>query len=127
VGLEAVWTGTFAGDNYNDQPRSLQLADELQEQLIGLTAELRLRDARAARLESEIVGATVRFNDLAETKIVAPANASVWKDLTAPGEEVRRGPDLVRLLDCTRRWLRRGTWFTSPPQPKRIWLLRHPR
>jgi HlyD family secretion protein len=100
VELEAARTGTFVGDSYNDRPRSSQQADELQEQLIGLTAELRLRDARAARLETELAEETARFNDLAEAKIVAPANASVWEVLTAPGEEVRRGQDLVRLLDC---------------------------
>jgi hypothetical protein len=154
VELEAARKGTFVGDSYNDQPRSSQLADELQEQLIGLTAELRLRDARAARLESELVDETARFNDLAEAKIVAPASASVWEVLTAPGEEVRRGQDLVRLLDCKTAMERplasrftidcgwgsahvsvfamktrplRDAWFTLPvlPQPQPIWLLRH--
>jgi multidrug resistance efflux pump len=100
VELDAARAGTFVGDSYNDRPRSSQHADELQEQLIGLTAELRLHDARAARLETELVEETARFNDLAEAKIVAPANANVWEVLTAPGEEVRRGQDLVRLLDC---------------------------
>jgi len=101
VELDAARAGSFVGDSYNDRPRSSQHADELQEQIIALEAELRLRDARVVRLETELAEESARFHDLAQAKIVAPANASVWEVLTASGEEVRRGQELVRLLDCS--------------------------
>ena len=37
---------------------------------------------------------------MSSAAIVAPAKGSVWEVLTAPGEQVRRGQELVRVLDC---------------------------
>jgi multidrug resistance efflux pump len=101
VELEAARAGTFVGDSYNDRPRSSQRADELQQQVAELSAELRQSDARATLLKAELVEENARFADLAEATISAPSNGRVWEVLTAPGEQVNRGQDLLRMLDCS--------------------------
>ena len=40
VELESAKSGSFLGDSYNDRPRSSQRADELQQQIIELSAQL---------------------------------------------------------------------------------------
>jgi multidrug resistance efflux pump len=101
VELHAARTGFFLGDSYNDRPRSAQRADELQQQLAELEAELRQRAIRLARLGTELAEEASRYNDQAEASIVAPSHGSIWEVLTAPGEEVRRGQELARMLDCS--------------------------
>lgn len=100
VELAAAKTGFFLGDSYNDRPRSAQRADELQQQIAELGAEVKQRDSRVARLKTELAGETARFADIAEVSIVAPSTGSVWEVFTAPGEQVRRGQELARMLDC---------------------------
>jgi multidrug resistance efflux pump len=101
VELEAARAGTFVGDSYNDRPRSSQRADELQQQVTELAAELRQRDARAALLNTELVAEQKRFADLADVTISAPSSGTLWEVLTAAGEQVNRGQELVRMLDCS--------------------------
>jgi multidrug resistance efflux pump len=101
VELEAARAGTFVGDSYNDRPRSSQRADELQQQVAELSAELRQSDARTTLLKAELVEEQARFADLAEATVSAPSYGSVWEVLTAPGEQVNRGQELLRMLDCS--------------------------
>jgi multidrug resistance efflux pump len=100
VELAAAKTGFFLGDSYNDRPRSAQRADEMQQQVAELGAELKQRDSRIARLKAELTSETARFADVAEVSITAPSSGSVWEVFTAPGEQVRRGQELARMLDC---------------------------
>jgi len=100
VELAAAKTGFFLGDSYNDRPRSAQRADEMQQQMADLSAELNQRESRIARLQTELASETARFADVAEVSIVAPSSGSVWEVFTAPGEQVRRGQELARMLDC---------------------------
>ena len=100
VELDAARRGVFVGDSYNDRPRSSQRADELQQLVSELTATLSDRDQRIVRLTGELTEEKARYADLAATDMVAPAKGSVWEVLTAPGEQVHRGQDLLRVLDC---------------------------
>jgi multidrug resistance efflux pump len=100
VELEAAQRGVFVGDSYNDRPRSSQRADELAQLVSNLTESLAETDARIARLTVEMAHEKARYDDLATADIVAPAKGSVWEILTAPEEQVHRGQDLVRVLDC---------------------------
>jgi multidrug resistance efflux pump len=100
VELAAAKSGYFLGDSYNDRPRSSQRADELQQKVSELNADLRQREIRLASLNAELKDETTRYADMAEARIVAPSTGKVWEVLTAPGEEVRRGQDLARMLDC---------------------------
>jgi multidrug resistance efflux pump len=101
VELQAAQQGTFIGDTYNDRPRSSQRGDEVG-QLIGeLTANLRERDARIFSLHKELGDETKRHTQNSEAELAAPVAGRVWEILTAPGESVVRGQELIRLLDCS--------------------------
>lgn len=97
----ALARGVFVGDSYNDQPRSSQRADEIAQRLSEVTADIRERDVRLAALRTELAEETRRYEALATTELTAPVRGSVWEVLTAPGETVVRGQELVRLLDCS--------------------------
>jgi multidrug resistance efflux pump len=101
IELDAARAGTFVGDSYNDRPRSSQRADELQQQVVELSAELKQSEARMAMLKTELVEERARFADLAEATVAAPSHGAVWEMLTAPGEQVNRGQELLRVLDCS--------------------------
>ncbi len=101
VELDAAQNGIFVGDSYNDRPSSAQRADEVQQEIVDLTAALADRESRISRISKLIADEEVRFANLSSTDIRAPAKGRVWEILTAPGEQVHRGQDLLRLLDCS--------------------------
>jgi multidrug resistance efflux pump len=100
VELAAAQRGVFVGDSYNDRPRSSQRADELEQLVSNLTETLAETDQRIARLTGELAHEKARYDDLAAVDMIAPTRGSVWEMLTAPEEQVHRGQDLVRVLDC---------------------------
>jgi multidrug resistance efflux pump len=101
VELKAAQSGRFVGDTYNDKPRSSQRVDEVSQRLGELTADLREREARIFTLRKEIADETKRYQENSKAELLAPVASRVWEMLTAPGESVVRGQDLVRLLDCS--------------------------
>jgi multidrug resistance efflux pump len=101
VELKAAQSGSFVGDTYNDRPRSAQRVDEVTQRLGELTADLREREARIFTLRREIAGESKRYEENSRAELLAPVASRVWEMLTAPGESVVRGQDLVRLLDCS--------------------------
>src|ERR1700674_3175386 len=100
VELAAAQRGVFVGISSNDRPRYLQRADQLEQQVSNLTENLAERDQRIIRLDDKLAEEKARFTVLAAADMVAPAKGSVWEILTAPGEQVHRGQDLLRVLDC---------------------------
>ena len=96
--------GVFIGDSYNDQPALLAArrrdrpAPERGDGRICASAR-RASPACATSLPRRR-GAT---RSVAAAELTAPVRGSVWEVLTAPGETVVRGQDLVRLLDCSGR------------------------
>ena len=101
VELAALKTGIYVGDSYNDRPQSLQRADDLSLRLNELGADIEQRQARLALLRTELVGEQQRYAERSEANLASPVRGSVWEIMTAPGESVARGQDLVRLLDCS--------------------------
>jgi multidrug resistance efflux pump len=101
VELDAARQGTFIGDSYNDRPRSSQRADELQQEIAELEWTLRTRDERITRLREDVRQEAQRYADLSAATVAAPTRGSVWEVMTAPGEEVHKGQDLLRVLDCS--------------------------
>ena len=101
IELEAARHGSFIGDSYNDRPSSMQQSDELSVRIVDLEAELRTRDERLLRLNEQLRLETARYAEVSQAEIVSPVTGSVWEMLVSPGEEVRRGQDLVRMLDCS--------------------------
>jgi len=101
VELEAARRGEYVGDSYNDRPSSLQHADELSVRVAETEAELDSRDQRLATLRAALDAEASRYKELSSAVLSSPTNAFVWEVLVAPGEEVRKGQDLMRLLDCS--------------------------
>jgi multidrug resistance efflux pump len=101
VEVSALRQGVFIGDSYNDRPRSSQRADEVAQRVSEVVADIREREAHIASLSAEIAEETRRFEEIATAELVAPVRGSVWEVMTAPGESVVRGQDLVRVLDCS--------------------------
>jgi biotin carboxyl carrier protein len=107
VELTAARRGEYVGDTYNDRPSSRQQADELSIRIAESEAELKSRDQRLDKLRDQLAAERDRHESLSNVLLRAPIEGRVWEVLVSPGEEVRRGQDLVRLLDCS------GTVITS--------------
>jgi multidrug resistance efflux pump len=101
IELEAARHGEYVGDSYNDRPSSLQHADELSVRLAEAEAELGFRDDRLVRLRAAVAAEAARYADISNAMLSSPIDGQVWEVLVSPGEEVRKGQDLVRLLDCS--------------------------
>jgi len=101
VELEAARRGEYVGDSYNDRPSSLQHADELSVRIAEADAELGSRDQRLAKLHVALDAETARYSERSNAVLSSPIDAVVWEVLVSPGEEVRKGQDLLRLLDCS--------------------------
>jgi multidrug resistance efflux pump len=101
VELEAARRGEYVGDSYNDRPSSLQHADELSVRIAEAEAERSSRDERLARLRAALEAENARYSEISNAVLISPIDGQVWEVLIAPGEEVRKGQDLMRLLDCS--------------------------
>jgi multidrug resistance efflux pump len=101
VELEAARRGEYVGDSYNDRPSSLQHADDLSIRVAETESELNAHDQRLAKLHAALDAETSRYSELSSVVLSSPADGLVWEVLVSPGEEVRKGQDLLRLLDCS--------------------------
>ncbi|HJU33428.1 MAG TPA: HlyD family efflux transporter periplasmic adaptor subunit [Hyphomicrobiaceae bacterium] len=101
IELAALDSGIYVGDSYNDRPQSLQRADDIALRLNELDADIGHRQARLALLRTELAGERERYAERSTARLTSPVVGSVWEVMTAPGESVARGQDLVRLLDCS--------------------------
>jgi multidrug resistance efflux pump len=100
VELTAVREGTFLGDSYNDRPSSVQREEEMRQRAEGLTADMAQADAEIAWLAGEIASEQLQYISRSEAEIKVPVAGRIWEVMTAPGEDVRAGQPLIRLLDC---------------------------
>jgi multidrug resistance efflux pump len=100
VELTAAQRGVFVGIGNSDRPRYMRRADQLEQQVGNLADTLAERDQRMIRLTDQLAEEKARYAVLAAADIVAPDKGSVWEVLTAPEEQVHRGQDLLRVLDC---------------------------
>ncbi|CEJ86670.1 conserved hypothetical protein [Hyphomicrobium sp. GJ21] len=100
VELEAARKFIFIGDSYNDTPQSAQRKMEVALELADVRARLEGSKAELAVLMTRIDAETRRNEELSTASIRSTVNGRVWEILTAPGEHVNAGQDLMRLLDC---------------------------
>jgi multidrug resistance efflux pump len=100
VELTAVREGSFLGDSYNDRPSSVQREEEMRQRAEGLTADIAQAAAEIAWLAGEIATEQIQYISRSEAEIKVPVAGRIWEVMTAPGEDVRAGQPLVRLLDC---------------------------
>jgi biotin carboxyl carrier protein len=102
IELQALRRGSFVGDSYNDRPRSTERVDELRLQFASLSADLEAAGHAIADLTEDMRFESARYEDKAGAVITAPSSSQIWEVLTAPGEQVRQGQEILRLLDCSR-------------------------
>ncbi|MGH1587738.1 HlyD family secretion protein [Methylobacterium phyllosphaerae] len=99
--LASARNGVFIGDSYNDAPSSSQRIRELDLRISELGAEEDQLIARMAQAETQISAERVRINKLTSAVLKARAPGVLWDFLVDDGEYVRRGQDLMRLVDCS--------------------------
>ena len=101
VELEAARRGEYVGNSYNDRPSSLQHADDLSIRVAETESELNALDQRLAKLHEALDAEASRYSELSNAVLSSPIDGKVWEVMVSPGEEVRKGQDLLRLLDCS--------------------------
>lgn len=101
VERDALNSGTFLGDDYNDQPRSAQQLEEVAQQIAATEADTERLDASIERAAADIARQQQALALAREARLDAPVSGRVWEVLTAPGEQVAAGQPLFSLLDCS--------------------------
>lgn len=101
IELEAAKAGTFLGDSYNDAPYSQQRIRELELRVGELTSDLAERRRRVRTVQTQIASERVRQGKLREARLTAPTDSVLWEVMAGSGEYVRKGQDLVKLIDCS--------------------------
>ena len=101
VERDAILKGVFVGDSYNDSPNSQQRASELRLKADELDAQAAAVRSQIKLIADQIVEEEARVRQRAEAVVELPSSGRVWEMLTAPGERVGKGQDLMRVLDCS--------------------------
>jgi multidrug resistance efflux pump len=101
VELTAAREGTFLGDSYNDRPSSMQREEEMRQRVDTLNADHASARAEIAWLRREVAIQEARYGSLSEAAILLPVSGRIWEMMTSPGEDVRAGQALLRVLDCS--------------------------
>ena len=100
IELTAARQGIFVTDGFNDVPRSAQRASELGQLIAEMQATIAEQDRRLASLQSQIQEEADRYGVMSVAVMTSPTDGQIWENLTSPGEDIRRGQDLMRMLDC---------------------------
>ena len=100
IELAAAQKGTFVSDGYNDTSESAQRGLDVELQLADVGARLTGTIKELAEVTKDLVAETKRQKELSTTVIRAGISGRVWEIMTAPGEHVNAGQELIRLLDC---------------------------
>jgi len=100
IELAAAQKGTFVSDGYNDTSESAQRGLDVELQLADVDARLAGTVNELANVKQELIAETKRHEELSTAVIRASISGRVWEIMTAPGEHVNAGQELIRLLDC---------------------------
>ncbi len=98
--LRAARGTVFLGDGYNDAPWSEQWRADLRARLAEHRSVLAEAEARAAAFAARIDAERLRVNRLATAPLTAAVDGIVWELRSASGENVQRGDELLKLVDC---------------------------
>ena len=101
VELAAAQQGTFVSDGYNDTSESAQRGLEVELQLAEVNTRLTGALKELSDIDLQISRETKRFEARTTASIRSNISGRVWEVMTAPGEHVNAGQELVRLLDCS--------------------------
>ncbi len=100
IARTAAERGLFLGDGYNDAPWSEQYAAEIGTRLAQLRASVTMGEARLTAVIARLDAERLAVNRLAQAQLRSPIDGLVWELLSASGENVQRGDELMNLLDC---------------------------
>ncbi len=100
VELEAARAGTYVGDSYNDVPQSVQRIQEVSLELAEVKIRLAGAEAELADTERALADERKRVAALSANVVRAAVTGRLWEVLTAQGEHVSSGQELLRILDC---------------------------
>ncbi len=100
IARTAAEHGLFLEDGYNDTPWSEQYAAELGTRLAQLRASVTMGVTRLAAVTARVDAERLSFNRLTQAQLRSPVDGLVWELLSASGENVQRGDELMNLLDC---------------------------
>jgi multidrug resistance efflux pump len=100
VALSASERGVFLGDGFNDAPYSEQRISEIDVQRLELQAQLQGKQAALGILQDRLANERLRVNKLSAAALSANVNGALWDYLSASGEIIQRGQDVIRLIDC---------------------------
>jgi multidrug resistance efflux pump len=101
VELDAARSGTFLGDSYNDAPSSLQRARELALRITETQNTLEEKVRKAEALQTQLATEQHRLAAHSKALLAAPVEGQLWTVQAAPGEFVRKGQELLTVLDCS--------------------------
>jgi biotin carboxyl carrier protein len=101
VELDAARNGTFLGDSYNDAPSSLQRTRELALRIAETEATLDAVRRKIDALQGQLAAERDRLAAHSKAVLTAPVEGQLWTVQAAPGEYVRKGQDLLTVLDCS--------------------------
>ncbi len=101
VQLASAKDGILLGDSDGDLPNSVLRDDDLRRQIADLDAGIASLDAELRETRQQAAAEQARFGVLDEVTMTVPAAGRIWESVVSPGEHVRAGQDLVRLIDCS--------------------------
>lgn len=101
VELQAARAGTYLGDNYNDVPSSFQRARELAVRIDEARAALDQLVRKAETISVELAAEQKRLAVRTVATLTTPISGNLWTMPAASGEYVRKGQDLLTVLDCS--------------------------
>ena len=101
VELDAARSGTFLGDSYNDAPSSLQRARELALRITETQNALDEKMRKTEVVQRELLTEQERLAAHSKAVLAAPVQGQLWTLEAAPGEFVRKGQEILTVLDCS--------------------------
>jgi multidrug resistance efflux pump len=101
VELDAARNGTFLGDSYNDAPSSLQRARELALRITESQAALDETRRKWEAVQNQLAAERDRLASHSRAVLTAPVEGQLWTIQAAAGEYVRKGQDILTVLDCS--------------------------
>jgi len=100
IELAAGRQGIFVTDGFNDVPRSAQRASELGQQIADVTVAIAQQDRQLSSLQPQLAAEKDRYHLMSVAEMRSPTNGRIWEVLVSPGEYIRVGQDMMRILDC---------------------------
>jgi multidrug resistance efflux pump len=101
VELDAARNGTFLGDSYNDVPSSLQRARELALRVAETQTAIDDQARKTEAVHAQLAAERERLGAHTKATLTAPVEGQLWTVQAAPGEYVRKGQDILTVLDCS--------------------------